>query len=86
MFARFKTLQAGAAEHEAFIATAMEFLSNGSGWLVPDRLLNRPQVKAIHTLRERAQHANFIDVQLRIAGSFEYHQADFVKKFVRHII
>ena len=84
MFERFKTLSlGGAAERDAFMATVLEYFSSTDGWIVPDDKLNVPQQRAVRRMIDRAKLAQYTDVQLRILGSFEYHQAEWIKQLRR---
>ncbi len=41
--------------------------------------INSLQLASLHHQIERAKHAHYTNLQVRIGGKFEYHEADWIK-------
>jgi hypothetical protein len=59
-------------------------MSNSSdGWFLPLDAVNDMQERSIDRLIQRAKHAHYIDVDMRINGQNEHHEADWIKHMRR---
>lgn len=81
--------RAAIAAHEALNADGgvmqAEPQDKGSpvAWLLTDRHINDLQVDSVQRLIDRARHAHFTDLIIRINGKDERYQADWLKHLKR---
>lgn len=50
-----------------------------SGWYLPRKPLNDLQIDSVNEQIKRCRQAHFTNIQIRINGEFEIHEADWIK-------